>query len=341
MAAMTHPSTTPPPERWDAPSPPPQTPPTALSQPPPPFSAPGPPATDPPPAPGGDWRGLGEPAGPDFLRRALPSPVRSGQAERVDVHADPSDRERRGTRLPTLLLVAALSGGVAGAGAALLLGDDEAPATSRIAVEAPTTRTPTSAGGTEEAAAQAILPSVVQVRAGGSTGSGFVLDDRGHVMTNHHVIDDATSVTLQLADGRLVGARVLGSSAADDIAILETDPEGLEPARIGQSGSLRIGQPVIAVGSPLGLDGTVTGGIISAVDRDARLGAGASQRVIQTDASINPGNSGGPLVSLDGQVVGVNTAIATVGGRAAGSIGIGFAVPIDRAITVAEDIIDG
>ncbi|KGN34483.1 hypothetical protein N798_04750 [Knoellia flava TL1] len=326
---MTHPSTTPPPERWDAPPPP------APPRPPPLFAPP------PLPVPSDDWRGLGEPAGPDFLRRGLPSPLGPRPAEPVDVTTDPSDGERRGPRLPTLLLVAALSGGVAGTGAALLLGDDDAPPSSRIAVERPSARTPASGGGTEEGAAQAILPSVVQVRAGGTTGSGFVLDDRGHVMTNHHVIDDATAVTLQLADGRLVGARVMGSSEADDIAVLETDPQGLEPARIGQSGSLRIGQPVIAVGSPLGLDGTVTGGIISAVDRDARLGGGASQRVIQTDASINPGNSGGPLVNLDGQVVGVNTAIATVGGRTAGSIGIGFAVPIDRAVAVAEDIIDG
>jgi len=329
MAAMTHPPTTPPPEGWEPPP----------TQAPPPYPYP----QAPPPllAPSDGWRGLGEPAGPDFLRRALPSPVRPRTAAQVDVVADPSDRGRRGSRLPTLLLAAALSGGLAGGGAALLLGPDEVPSSgSRIAVERPGSRTPASAGGTEEAAAQAILPSVVQVRAGSATGSGFVLDDRGHVMTNHHVIDDATSVTLQLADGRLVGARVMGSSEADDIAVLETDPQGLEPARIGQSGSLRIGQPVIAVGSPLGLDGTVTGGIISAVDRDARLGGGASQRVIQTDASINPGNSGGPLVNLDGQVVGVNTAIATVGGRTAGSIGIGFAVPIDRAVAVAEDIID-
>ncbi|MDT0214890.1 trypsin-like peptidase domain-containing protein [Rothia sp. ARF10] len=331
MAAMTHPPTTPPPERWD-PLPPPS------PEAPPPYSSPyAPPYA--PSAPSDGWRGLGEPAGPDFLRRALPSPVRPGPSEPLDVITEAVDRERRATRLPTLLLAAALSGGVAGAGAALVLGPDEAPSRSRIAVEPPASRAPASAGGTEEAAAQAILPSVVQVRAGSATGSGFVLDDRGHVMTNHHVIDDATSVTLQLADGRLVDARVMGSSEADDIAILETDPEGLEPARIGRSGSLRIGQPVIAVGSPLGLVGTVTGGIISAVDRDARLGGGASQRVIQTDASINPGNSGGPLVSLDGQVVGVNTAIATVGGRAAGSIGIGFAVPIDRAVDVAEDII--
>jgi putative serine protease PepD len=191
------------------------------------------------------------------------------------------------------------------------------------------------------AAAEAILPSVVQVRAGTATGSGFVLDGEGHVLTNHHVVEGQSTVRLQLSTGRVVQARVMGSSEANDIAVLRADPGVLTPARIGQSSALRIGQPVIAVGSPLGLQGTVTAGIVSAVDRQARLGGQVAQRVVQTDASINPGNSGGPLVNLDGQVVGINTAIATLSGRASGSIGIGFAVPIDRAVDVAERIIDG
>lgn len=288
------------------------------------------------------WRGLGRPAGPDFIRAALPEPSASrGPTDPTGSPVDPAP-ERRRSRLPALLLASALSGGLAGAGAAVVLGPDGAPASGpSIPVEPPSARVPATAPGTEEGAAQAILPSVVQVRAGQSTGSGFVLDDRGHVMTNHHVVEGSASVVLQLADGRVVRASVVGSSEADDIAVLRADPEALEPARIGRSSTLRIGQPVIAVGSPLGLDGTVTAGIVSAVERSARLGGGASQSVIQTDASINPGNSGGPLVNLDGQVVGVNTAIATVNGRASGSIGIGFAVPIDRAVDVAEDIIGG
>ncbi|MFW5470062.1 trypsin-like peptidase domain-containing protein [Knoellia sp. CPCC 206435] len=288
------------------------------------------------------WRGLGEPSGPDFLRAAMPES--STPHAPTDSTGDPvpSGRERRRSRLPALLLASALSGGLAGAGAAVVLGPDPAPSSgSGIAAENPSARVPAAATGTEEGAAQAILPSVVQVRAGQSTGSGFVLDDRGHVMTNHHVVEGATSVSLQLAGGRVVTAIVVGSSETDDIAVLRADPQSLEPVRIGRSSALRIGQPVIAVGSPLGLDGTVTAGIVSAVERTASLGGAASQRVIQTDASINPGNSGGPLVNLDGQVVGVNTAIATVTGRASGSIGIGFAVPIDRAVDVAEDIIGG
>ena len=106
------------------------------------------------------------------------------------------------------------------------------------------------------------------------------------------------------------------------------------------SSAVRIGQPVIAVGAPLGLSSTVTAGIVSSVDRVARMGPGPEQVMLQTDASINPGNSGGPLANLQGQVVGMNTAIATVGEASAGSIGIGFAVPIDRAVTIARQIID-
>lgn len=286
------------------------------------------------------WRGLGEPAGPDFLRRPLPSRVHPRQAGPAPASPEPGRRDNHRGRFGQLLLAAALAGGFAGAGAAVLIGSDDPPEAGQgIVAEPPTTRTPASVAGTEEAAAQVILPSVVQVRAAGSSGSGFVLDDRGHVMTNHHVVDGHSSVTLRLASGRTVSAIVLGSSAEHDIAILRTEPSALEPARIGRSSALRIGQPVIAVGSPLGLDGTVTAGIVSSVQRTARLGGGASQPVIQTDASINPGNSGGPLVNLDGEVVGVNTAIATLTGEASGSIGIGFAVPIDRAVEVAEDII--
>jgi putative serine protease PepD len=187
-----------------------------------------------------------------------------------------------------------------------------------------------------EAAARAILPSVVQVRAGRGTGSGFVVDDSGHVVTNQHVVEGASQVSLLLADGRRVGARVVGDED-EDIAVLRVDGDPPSAARLGTSRSLQIGQPVIAVGSPLGLAGTVTAGIISATSRSSRLG-GESRPMVQTDASINPGNSGGPLVDLQGRVVGVNTAIATTS-ASGGNIGIGFAVPIDRALRVARGII--
>ncbi len=157
------------------------------------------------------------------------------------------------------------------------------------------------------------------------------------MITNHHVVEGVSRVSLQLADGRRVGARVVGSDENEDIAVLRIDGSAPDAAQLGTSESLRIGQQVIAVGSPLGLSGTVTSGIVSAVDRTSRIG-GASRPMVQTDASINPGNSGGPLVDLAGRVVGVNTAIATTS-ASAGNIGIGFAVPVDRALTVAQEII--
>ena len=320
------------------------------------------------------WPGLGRPAGPDFEsperspapREPDPEPVHPvfllGEPQPPVPPATPASRlwpppptevpppaptpsgqGRRGGLVPSLVLVAVFAGGLAGAGAAhwVTLGDDPA---QQAGTQLPQQRRGAAAAavGTAAAAAAAILPSVVQVRAGASTGSGFVLDERGHVITNHHVVEGETTVRLQLAGGRSISAVVVGSRASDDIAVLRVeDPSDLEPAVLGSSSDLVIGEAVIAVGSPLGLQGTVTGGLVSALNREASLGGQAAQRMIQTDAPINPGNSGGPLVDLDGRVVGVNTAIATLGGQGSGSIGIGFAVPIDRAVDVAERIIDG
>lgn len=186
---------------------------------------------------------------------------------------------------------------------------------------------------TTASAAQRALPSVVQVRAGSRGGSGVVIDG-SHVVTNGHVVVGASTVELLLDDGRSVSGRVLGADERNDIAVIEADLGNTPAAALGRSAALQIGQPVIAVGSPLGLTGSVTAGVISAVDRSSGDYPGP---MIQTDASINQGNSGGPLVDLRGQVVGINTAIATVG--SSGNIGIGFAVPIDRASEVARRII--
>jgi len=155
------------------------------------------------------------------------------------------------------------------------------------------------------------------------------------VITNHHVVAGSSTVTLLRADGRRVPADVIGSDRDSDIAVLRARGDDLPAAALGVSADLRIGQPVIAVGSPLGLTGTVTYGIISSPARGS-----STDSMIQTDASINPGNSGGPLVDLSGRVVGINTSIATLG-RDSGNIGIGFAVPIDRAAAVAQRIISG
>lgn len=177
-------------------------------------------------------------------------------------------------------------------------------------------------------------------------GSGFIFDQRGHVMTNNHVVRNADRVTVRLIDGREFPAQVVGTDPSTDIAVLKIDPEGeeLPVAPMGSSERLRVGDWVLALGSPLGLDFTVTAGIVSAQSR--QIGILSRQRevpqgraleaFIQTDAAINQGNSGGPLVDLLGRVVGVNSAIASPTGVYAG---YGFAIPIDLATRVAEDLI--
>ncbi|HYN92767.1 MAG TPA: trypsin-like peptidase domain-containing protein, partial [Pilimelia sp.] len=195
------------------------------------------------------------------------------------------------------------------------------------------------------AAAAQVLPGVVSVQVrterGVGSGSGFVLDARGHIVTNEHVVDGGGTVSVLGSDGRRLTAEVVGGDAENDIAVLRVTPSpALRPLPLAAAGSTRVGEPVLAVGSPLGLSGTVTAGIVSALNRQVRLGdSGARRAAVQTDASINPGNSGGPLVNARGEVVGVNTAIASLEGG--GSIGIGFAVPIERAQRAAQQIISG
>jgi putative serine protease PepD len=201
-----------------------------------------------------------------------------------------------------------------------------------------------AAQGSISAAAASVLPGVVSVRAGRATGSGFAIDQQGHVVTNAHVVEGADEVSLVLSTGRTVDASIIGVDTNNDLAVLQVrgDASSLRPLTLGRSSQLRVGDPVLAVGSPLGLEGTVTAGIVSAVNRQARFGDNANQQTaIQTDAAINPGNSGGPLVNAAGQVVGVNTAIATLGSSSrSGNIGIGFAIPVDRMTTIVKSLID-
>ncbi len=311
------------------------------------------PSRRPAPAEQDRWPGLGRPTGPQRWtvaapaaapRPAAPTPqpapplVAAARAGAVRSGVPPvtgapptasAPRSRRGGSGGAVVLAALLVGALGGGATAWAVGEVRTPAARQLAVPGAT-----NAPGTEtEAAAQAILPSVVQVRTTRGSGSGWVLDDQGHVVTNHHVIDGATSVQLLTSTGRTVRATVVGSDEDADIAVLQTSAADLPAAEVGRSSTLQIGQPVIAVGSPLGLNGTVTSGIVSAVDRGTRS---RSTPMVQTDASINPGNSGGPLVDLEGRVVGVNTSIATLG---SGNIGIGFAVPVDRAVAVAERLI--
>jgi putative serine protease PepD len=215
------------------------------------------------------------------------------------------------------------------------------------------------------AVAAKVLPSTVQVRvvngtgrsATGATGSGFVVDRRGHVITNNHVVEVAEEgavIDVVDVDGGVHSAEVVGRSPVYDIAVLEvSDSRGLRPAALGSSRQLRVGETVVAIGSPLGLSATVTSGIVSALDRPVTTGPAGSGSpgsdpsafidAVQTDAAINPGNSGGPLVNLRGQVVGVNSAIATTGGAMGGeggNIGVGFAIPMDQVRITAKQILD-
>ncbi|HEU4515540.1 MAG TPA: trypsin-like peptidase domain-containing protein [Nocardioidaceae bacterium] len=269
-------------------------------------------------------------------------------------------QQRSGPKLPgwlwpvvaaTALVVGLLGGAMSGAlvsgtvdrtaGPSVFEGDQAAPAPLE------------PENGSVAAVAQALLPSTVQViargGAGAGTGSGFVVDRQGHVITNNHVVSGAAENDgrIQVIDhsGRRLLASIVGRSATYDIAVLDVEgAEDLQPAALGSSQSMNVGETVVALGSPLGLSSTVTSGIVSALDRPVTTGDSEESsyiNAVQTDAAINPGNSGGPLVNLRGEVVGVNSAIATVGGFAskAGNIGVGFAIPMEQVEVTASQIV--
>jgi putative serine protease PepD len=200
--------------------------------------------------------------------------------------------------------------------------------------------------------AATVLPSVVQIKVnttqGAATGSGFVIDSAGLLVTNNHVVSGAQGrVRVLFIDGTTTTADVVGKSPSYDLAVLKINAKNLKALPLGNSDSIVVGDPVIAIGSPLGLSGTVTSGIISAKNRPVTAGERGTNdssyiNAIQTDAAINPGNSGGPLVDLDGEVIGVNSAIATLGsaiGGESGNIGVGFAIPINQARRTIEQLI--
>jgi putative serine protease PepD len=201
--------------------------------------------------------------------------------------------------------------------------------------------------------AKRVLPSVVSIStessSGGGTGSGFIIDSNGYILTNNHVVADAVSggsIKVSLNDGRTIGASIVGRDTSYDLAVLKIAASNLPALQFGDSDKIQVGDAVIAIGSPLGLAGTVTSGIISAKDRAVTAGGGAGENsfinALQTDAAINPGNSGGPLVDATGAVIGVNSAIASLGssyGSQSGSIGLGFAIPINQARKTANQLI--
>jgi S1-C subfamily serine protease len=174
-----------------------------------------------------------------------------------------------------------------------------------------------------------------------ATGSGFLIDTEGHIVTNNHVVEEATKVEVKLgSSNKTYTAEVVGADPATDVALLKVNAPaaGLHPLALGDSSKVNVGDPVVAIGNPFGLDRTVTAGIVSAIQRQIQAPNGFSiSHVIQTDAAINPGNSGGPLIDSAGSVIGINSQIQT-GGSGNGNVGIGFAVPIDTAREVVQQI---
>ena len=274
-----------------------------------------------------------------------------------DVGREPAGRRTRvGLLVALAAVLSLLSGGAGGAvGYLLAEGDDPSPTVGGSNLGSAPARTVERPDDSIAGVAARVLPSVVQIKVetaeGGATGSGFVVDDEGLVVTNNHVVDGADGageVSVAFTDGTSAEADVVGTSASYDLAVLRLDAQGLPSLPLGNSDSVVVGDPVIAIGSPLGLSGTVTSGIISAKNRPVTAGGRDSTdsayiNALQTDAAINPGNSGGPLVNLEGEVIGVNSAIATVGGPLGGeggNIGVGFAIPINQVRRTVEQIID-
>jgi S1-C subfamily serine protease len=186
-------------------------------------------------------------------------------------------------------------------------------------------------------AAAIILPSVVQIQTDGGVGSGVIYDSDGLILTAAHVVGDSETVTVRFGDGEEIEGKVLGGTAGADVAVVQVDRTGLPAADLALDEDPQVGQMAIAVGSPWGLQSTVTAGIVSAVDQAIPSGESA-RAVLQTDAAINPGNSGGPLVDREGRVIGINVSIFSLSGA---NDGVGFAVPIDIASDIAERVVAG
>ncbi|EOR72384.1 serine protease [Thermobifida fusca TM51] len=253
-----------------------------------------------------------------------------------------------------VMVVAAGSAGVGGMVGASLVAPEESPppqSSGALNNEVPSD-VPSRAPDTIAGVAQRVSPSVVSIRSTSpqlsGNGSGFVIEGN-YVVTNNHVVDAVRrgGIEVVYSDGHVSRAEVVGAAASSDLAVLKlADPLDVEPLEFGDSDEVAVGDTVIAIGAPLGLDGTVTSGIVSALNRPVTVGEDGQEAylsAIQTDAAINPGNSGGPLVNEQGLVIGVNSAIATMSGSSgeqSGSIGLGFAIPSNQASRVVEQLIE-
>jgi len=290
---------------------------------------------------------MGPPVGP------ISAPMRVGPGM-------PNGQQRKGNTalVAGMTVLALLVGGGAGAAGGYLVAENNqagGPVTNALDESPPAKQTSAAPAGSVEAAAEKVLPSVVQLQVRGRStageGSGFIISSDGLIVTNNHVVEgaaDSGQIVAVFHDGSTARATIVGRDPTSDVAVVRAeDKSGLPTVELGRSDDLRVGQGVVAVGSPFELSGTVTSGIVSSLHRPTRAGGedGSQATVmdaIQTDAAINPGNSGGPLVNLNGQVVGINSAIysPTSGGQSqGGSVGIGFSIPIDQARRTADEIV--
>ncbi len=328
--------------------------------------------------------------GADPATRPLPPYAPAPQQSWFDQYSQPqpaapehaptqTDRHPRGRGLTAAVLAGALvvggAAGVGGAAAFNALHDDNSVVNSSdTSGKYEASSTALVKDGTVEKVASAVLPSVVKVnvsgQSGAGSGSGIILTKDGQILTNNHVVSgvgDSPTITVNFNDGTTKKATVIGTDPVTDIAVIKVDGvDNLTPASLGKSSALSVGQTVVAVGSPFGLNATVTSGIVSALNRPVSVAAeeapqqgplgglgGQEQQqtqpntsttypAIQTDAAINPGNSGGALVDMSGRVVGINSSIRTASDTSAsgGSIGLGFAIPIDEVLPIVNQITD-
>ncbi|GAA8847118.1 trypsin-like peptidase domain-containing protein [Helicobacter pylori] len=321
------------------------------------------------------------PLPPQHPQRGAAGPVpTTSYASALSAPPPPRMPRHRGRRLGELTAVAVLTAALASGGTwGVMSLTDAGDASAATAGTSASTADGSSAASVVpvssasktnpdwNAVTAAVSPSVVSItvegNGSGGEGSGVVLDTKGHILTNHHVVSGAGSnptITVTLADGNSYAATIAGEDASTDLAVvtLKNPPSDLTPITVGSSAGLEVGDPVMAVGNPLGLSGTVTTGIVSALDRPVTTSSSESEQqdpfaqqqqsspvvtsAIQTSAAVNPGNSGGALVDAAGRLVGINSSIASLGSSSgqSGSIGIGFAIPVDEATWIAQQLIE-
>lgn len=314
------------------------------------HTAPLPPVAPPPTQP------YGGPAGPSGPMVGPSGPA--GPVWGTPVPAAPAPKKRGNGVLVAAVLVAALVAGGVGGGVGFWAADRNDSSSSTTVSSVGNPKDLSRAADSVAGIARQALPSVVTIEATGrqesGTGTGFVYDKEGHILTNNHVVApaaDGGKLTATFSDGKKYEAEVVGRAQGYDVAVIKlkgVNPDKLTPLALGDSDKVAVGDSTIAIGAPFGLSGTVTTGIVSALHRPIASSDGEGSNAsymsaIQTDASINPGNSGGPLLNSEGAVIGINSAIQSTGGNdgatQAGSVGLGFAIPIDQARRVAETLI--